>query len=111
VGQVLRYLPGQKYDAHHDYFDPELYKGQPEMLKMVEGGERNRLATLLWYMAAPEEGGETHFPRAGMPQSVQRRPSTLIVTHLQAASQSLRTSSVAKASEERTRGSKSRRNR
>jgi hypothetical protein len=63
--QVLRYLPGQKYDAHHDYFDPELYKGQPEMLKMVEGGERNRLATLLWYMAAPEEGGETHFPRAG----------------------------------------------
>lgn len=48
-----------------DYFDPELYKGQPEMIKMVEGGERNRLATLLWYMAAPKEGGETHFPRAG----------------------------------------------
>ncbi len=63
--QVLRYLPGQKYDAHHDYFDPELYKGQPEMFNMVEGGNRNRLATLLWYMAAPEEGGETHFPRAG----------------------------------------------
>ena len=38
--QVLRYLPGQKYDAHHDYFDPELYKGQPDMQRMVEGGER-----------------------------------------------------------------------
>ena len=43
------------------------------MIQMVEGkmidgkmvGERNRLATLLWYMQVPEQGGETHFPRAG----------------------------------------------
>ena len=26
--QVLRYEKGQKYDAHHDYFDPALYAGQ-----------------------------------------------------------------------------------
>ena len=64
--QVLRYEVGQKYDAHHDYFDPELYAGQPHMLEMVEGGKRNRLATLLWYMQEPSGGGgETHFPRAG----------------------------------------------
>lgn len=64
--QVLRYDVGQKYDAHHDYFDPELYAGQPHMLEMVEGGKRNRLATLLWYMQEPSGGGgETHFPRAG----------------------------------------------
>ena len=42
--QVLRYLPGQKYDAHHDYFDPELYKGQPDMQRMVEGGETTNAA-------------------------------------------------------------------
>ena len=63
--QVLRYLPGQKYDAHHDYFDPEMYKGQPHMIRMVENGRRNRLATLLWYMNDVPGGGGTHFPRAG----------------------------------------------
>ena len=36
-----------------------------QLTKAAVAGERNRLATLLWYMAAPEEGGETHFPRAG----------------------------------------------
>ena len=43
---MLRYLPGQKYDAHHDYFDPELYKGQPDMQRMVEGGETTNAAGL-----------------------------------------------------------------
>lgn len=33
---------------------------------MLEGGHRNRLATLLWYLRSPAGGGgETHFPRAG----------------------------------------------
>lgn len=40
--QVLRYEVGQKYDAHHDYFDPELYKGQAHMVAMVENGKKNR---------------------------------------------------------------------
>ena len=68
--QVLTYEVGQKYDAHHDFFDPALYAGQPHMLEMVENGKRNRLATLLWYMQEPSGGGgETHFPRAGgLPQ-------------------------------------------
>ena len=48
-----------------DFFDPELYKGQPEMMRSIENGKKNRLATLLWYMNDVEEGGETHFPRAG----------------------------------------------
>lgn len=30
---------------------------------MIAGGERQRLATLLWYISTPEKGGETQFPR------------------------------------------------
>jgi prolyl 4-hydroxylase len=64
--QVLNYQKGQKYDTHHDFFDPSVYKNQPDMLAMVDqDGSRNRLATLLWYMSTPEAGGETAFPRAG----------------------------------------------
>lgn len=70
--QVVRYdaqngsTPGGKYDAHSDYFDPELYKTQPHMIEMIDGdGSRNRHATLLWYMTDVHHGGETFFPRSG----------------------------------------------
>ena len=63
--QVVRYFAGEKYGNHHDYFDPELYRNQPSMMEMIDDGERQRLATLLWYISAPTLGGETHFPRAG----------------------------------------------
>jgi prolyl 4-hydroxylase len=64
--QVIKYEGGGKYDAHTDYFNPELYKAQPHMLRMMDGdGSRNRHATLLWYMSDVAEGGETFFPRSG----------------------------------------------
>ena len=63
--QVVRYRTGERYGNHHDYFDPDLYQKQPGILKMIADGERQRVATLLWYIAEPEDGGETHFPRAG----------------------------------------------
>lgn len=41
--QVLRYGPTQKYDGHHDYFDPALYKGDPATIRLIgKHGERNR---------------------------------------------------------------------
>ncbi|GFR49100.1 hypothetical protein Agub_g10896 [Astrephomene gubernaculifera] len=55
--QVLRYQKTQKYDAHHDYFS---FEGADE-----NGG--NRMATVLMYLSAPEEGGETVFPKVPAP--------------------------------------------
>ena len=52
--QVLRYEHNQKYDAHHDYFDPSFYGKQ----------STNRAMTAFLYLDTVEEGGETWFPRA-----------------------------------------------
>eukprot|EP01052_Picozoa_sp_SAG31_P010927 SAG31_NODE_608_length_13576_cov_23.757290_7_plen_105_part_00 len=35
------------------------------MMRSIENGNKNRFATLLWYMNDVDTGGETHFPRAG----------------------------------------------
>ena len=51
---VLLYGPRQHYDAHHDYFDPNMYGPQ----------ENNRMATIFLYLNTTEEGGETSLPRA-----------------------------------------------
>ncbi|GJP61074.1 hypothetical protein CLOP_g18281 [Closterium sp. NIES-67] len=48
--QVLRYQEGQKYEAHHDFFEKE---GQ-------QGG--HRYATVLMYLTEGMMGGETVFP-------------------------------------------------
>jgi len=61
--QVLRYRYTEKYDAHHDYFNPELYKTDPGTLKLIDNGNQNRLVTVFWYLSDVEEGGETIFPR------------------------------------------------
>jgi prolyl 4-hydroxylase len=62
--QVVRYKVGQKYGAHRDFFNPNDYHRQPQMLSSVEYGGRNRLATVFWYLETVAEGGETFFPRA-----------------------------------------------
>lgn len=55
--QVLRYVNGEEYKPHFDYFfDTE---------SISNGG--NRLATILMYLATPEEGGETVFPNVAVP--------------------------------------------
>ena len=63
--QVLRYGPGEKYDAHHDYFDPKLYRNDANTLNLIEYGKKNRFATVFWYLTDVTEGGETVFPREG----------------------------------------------
>ena len=62
--QVVRYEVGQKYGAHRDFFNPNDYHKQPAMLRSVEYGARNRLATVFWYLETVTAGGETFFPRA-----------------------------------------------
>ncbi|GIL58141.1 hypothetical protein Vafri_12998 [Volvox africanus] len=60
--QVLRYEKTQKYDPHHDYFS---FEGRD-----ANGG--NRMATVLMYLATPEEGGETVFPKVPAPAGQTR---------------------------------------
>eukprot|EP00759_Apiculatamorpha_spiralis_P008847 PhF_6_TR15686/c0_g1_i1/m.24397/K00472/P4HA; prolyl 4-hydroxylase len=54
--QILHYEVGQKYDTHHDYFDPAYYGVQAT----------NRAVTNFYYLNTVEEGGETWFPRANI---------------------------------------------
>ncbi|CAE7249923.1 P4H4 [Symbiodinium sp. CCMP2592] len=68
--QVMRYRPGQQYQAHWDFFDPEYFKKQPEVLGRLTH-RRNRLLTMLFYLASSAEGGQTAFPMAyGAPRPV-----------------------------------------
>jgi prolyl 4-hydroxylase len=61
--QVLRYGNTEKYDTHHDYFDPKLYKTDTRTLSLIQHGKRNRMATVFWYLSDVAQGGETVFPR------------------------------------------------
>ena len=56
--QVVRYLPGQRYNKHHDYFDPS---ADSFLEKTKIGGQR--LTTTLVYLKEPETGGRTYFPK------------------------------------------------
>jgi prolyl 4-hydroxylase len=64
-GQVLRYDVGERYAAHTDYFDPDMYKKSEQVQSMTKKGLFNRLATVFFYLTTVEEGGHTNFPRAG----------------------------------------------
>jgi len=63
--QVLRYGHNEKYDCHHDYFNPNLYKTDHGTLNLIQNGKRNRFATVFWYLTDVDDGGETIFPRHG----------------------------------------------
>jgi prolyl 4-hydroxylase len=65
--QVLHYRPGERYEPHHDYFDPNS-AGAPVLL--ARGGQR--IATLLMYLREPERGGETTFPELGLRFAAKR---------------------------------------
>lgn len=63
--QVLRYGESEKYDSHHDYFDPKAYQSDKNTLNLIEHGKKNRFATVFWYLTDVDDGGHTIFPRAG----------------------------------------------
>ena len=62
--QVLRYEETQQYKHHTDYFDITQYQKDPGVLRMLRGGEQNRLITVFWYLSNVTAGGHTIFPYA-----------------------------------------------
>lgn len=55
--QVLHYLPGQQYEPHYDWFNPE----QPGFAAITaKGGQR--IASVVMYLNTPDAGGGTAFP-------------------------------------------------
>ena len=63
--RILRYKQGQKFMPHNDYFH------DLNSSRAVFGGQR--AATVLMYLATPEEGGETVFPQARVPPGLDSK--------------------------------------
>lgn len=59
--KVLHYEPGQRFDKHYDFIDPEAPGYAQEL--MARG---QRIATFLVYLNDDYEGGETDFPTLGL---------------------------------------------
>lgn len=59
--QGQRYAVGQQFKPHHDFF----YDDQPYWEAMVRSGGQ-RTWTAMIFLNAPEEGGQTAFPAAGI---------------------------------------------
>ena len=68
---MLRYLPGEHYTAHHDFFDPGEYTGD----NRERGYATNRFATIFFYLNEVEAGGETGTPHVW--QESSRPPACL----------------------------------
>lgn len=65
--QILHYLPGQEYEPHFDWFDPE----QPGFGTITAlGGQR--IASVVMYLNTPERGGGTAFPEIGLTVTARR---------------------------------------
>jgi prolyl 4-hydroxylase len=59
--QVLHYGPGQEYEPHFDWFDPD----QPGFAAITANGGQ-RVASVVMYLNTPLSGGGTGFPAAGL---------------------------------------------
>ncbi|RUL70977.1 2OG-Fe(II) oxygenase [Dyella choica] len=59
--QVLHYLPGQQYEPHYDWFNPD----QAGFAAITARGGQ-RIASLVMYLNTPEAGGGTAFPQVGL---------------------------------------------
>ena len=59
--QILHYLPGQEYQPHYDWFDPD-HPGYATVT--ARGGQR--IASVVMYLNTPEAGGGTAFPEVGL---------------------------------------------
>ena len=65
--QILHYLPGQEYEPHYDWFDPEL----PGFGAVTAVGGQ-RIASVVMYLNTPEQGGGTAFPEIGLIVTARR---------------------------------------
>ncbi|QNK03734.1 2OG-Fe(II) oxygenase [Dyella telluris] len=65
--QILHYQPGQEYEPHFDWFNPD----QPGF-SMVTARGGQRIASVVMYLNTPEEGGGTAFPRIGLTVTAMR---------------------------------------
>ena len=64
---LLRYLPGQQYEDHYDFIDPEIAAFRPELDRRGQ-----RIRTMLLYLNDDYEGGRTEFPTLGVSHQGQR---------------------------------------
>lgn len=69
--QGQRYAPGQQFKPHHDFFYPD----QPYWPEMQRTGGQ-RTWTAMMFLNAPEAGGQTAFPEAGL--KIAPRPGNLL---------------------------------
>ncbi|MFC5580520.1 2OG-Fe(II) oxygenase [Rhodanobacter terrae] len=65
--QILHYLPGQEYEPHFDWFDPD----QPGYGAITAVGGQ-RIASVVMYLNTPELGGGTAFPEIGLTVTARR---------------------------------------
>ena len=65
--QILHYLPGQEYEPHFDWFDPE----QPGYGAITAVGGQ-RIASVVMYLNTPAQGGGTAFPEIGLTVTARR---------------------------------------
>jgi len=70
--QGQRYLPGQEFKPHNDWFyvDQDYWKGERK-----RGGQRSWTAMI--FLNTVEEGGETHFTEVGV--KVEPKPGVLML--------------------------------
>jgi prolyl 4-hydroxylase len=65
--QILHYLPGQEYEPHYDWFDPD----QPGFAAVTAAGGQ-RVASVVMYLNTPAQGGGTAFPEIGLTVTARR---------------------------------------
>src|SRR5690606_17206810 len=70
--QTQRYLPGQQFQAHTDWFP-----GGTDHWEQEKGRGGQRSITAMAFLNAVEEGGTTDFPRLGI--SIEPRPGALLI--------------------------------
>lgn len=59
--QILKYMPGQEYKAHYDFFS-----------STSKAANNNRISTLVMYLNDVEDGGETFFPKLNFSVTPQK---------------------------------------
>jgi prolyl 4-hydroxylase len=65
--QILHYLPGQAYEPHYDWFDPD----QPGFAAITASGGQ-RIASVVMYLNTPTLGGGTAFPEIALTVTARR---------------------------------------